>query len=71
MTKTGPGCVVSFYYHMYSALSAGFTGTLYLKLKYKGTTSNLFEVYGNNGDKWKRAEVGLGSLDAGLYIIDT
>ena len=65
MTKTGAGCVVRFYYHMYTASSSGFTGTLYLKLKNKGTTSTLFEVSSNKGNKWNRAEVGLGALDAG------
>ena len=65
MTKTGAGCVVRFYYHMYSASSRRFTGTLYLKLKDKGKTSTLFQVWNNQGNKWKRAEVGLGSLDGG------
>lgn len=69
MTKTGAGCVVSFYYHMYTASSSGITGTLYLKLKNKGATSTLFEVSSNQGNKWKRAEVGLGALDGGESII--
>ena len=64
MTKTGAGCVVRFYYHMYIASSA-FTGSLYLKLKNKGATSTLYEVSSNQGNKWKLAEVGLGALDAG------
>ena len=64
MTKTGAGCVVRFYYHMYTASSA-FTGSLYLKLKNKGATSTLYEVSSNQGNKWKLAEVGLGALDAG------
>ena len=68
MTKTGAGCVVRFYYHMYAASSSGFTGTLYLKLKDKAGTSNLFEVWGNQGNKWKRAEVGLGVLDKGTSL---
>lgn len=65
MTRTGAGCVVSFYYHMYLASGSAWTGTLYLKLKYRGSTSNLFEVFGNKGNKWNRAEVGLGHLDQG------
>ena len=65
MTRTGAGCIVSFYYHMYSASGSAWTGTLYLKLKYKGSTSNLFEVSSNKGNKWNRAEVGLGHLDKG------
>ena len=69
MTKTGTGCVVSFYYHMYTVLTAGFTGSLHLKLKYKGTTSDLFQTNGNKGDKWNRVEVGLGALDTGSCVI--
>lgn len=65
MTKTGAGCVVRFYYHMYTASSSVFTGSLYLKLKNKGATSTLYEVSSNQGNKWKLAEVGLGALDAG------
>lgn len=65
MTRTGAGCIVSFYYHMYTASSSGFTGSLYLKLKYKGSTSNVFEVSSNQGNQWKRAQVGLGHLDKG------
>lgn len=65
MTKTGSGCVVRFYYHMYTASSSAFTGSLYLKLKIQGATSTLYEVSSNQGNKWKLAEVGLGALDAG------
>lgn len=68
MTRTGPGCIVSFYYHMYTASGSIWTGTLYLKLKYKGSTSNLFEVSSNKGNKWNKAEVGLGHLDKGKLI---
>ena len=68
MTRTGAGCIVSFYYHMYIASGSSWTGTLYLKLNYKGSTSNLFEVSSNQGNKWKKAEVGLGRLDKGKLI---
>lgn len=64
MTQTGPGCIVSFYYHMYTT-SSSFVGTLYLKLNYKGSTSTLFEVDSNQGNKWKRVQVGVGELDKG------
>ena len=68
MTKTGAGCVVRFYYHMYTASSSGFTGTLYLKLKNKGGTATLYEVWNNRGNKWNRAEVGLGVVDKGTSL---
>ena len=68
MSKTGAGCTVSFYYHMYSTSVAGLTGILSLKLQYKGSTSDLFEVSSNKGDKWMRQEVGLGALDKGIVI---
>jgi len=53
---------------MYTASGSAWTGTLYLKLKYKGSTSNLFEVSGNKGNQWNKAEVGLGHLDKGKLI---
>lgn len=52
---------------MYLASSGSFTGSLYLKLKNKGTTSNVFESSTNMGNKWNMAEVGLGALDSGMY----
>lgn len=65
MTKTGAGCIVRFYYHMYLKSGSAWTGSLYLKLSYEGSTSNIFEVSSSKGDKWQMAEVGLGHLDKG------
>ena len=61
MTKTGANCMLVFYYHIYGSLP----GTLLVNINYKGSTTVVFEVSDNMGDKWNRAQVGLGALDAG------
>ncbi|EDO47788.1 predicted protein [Nematostella vectensis] len=64
MTKTGPGCRMEFWYHLYGNSYS----TMRLKLKYKGLASTLFLVSGNMGNKWLKAVVGLGALETGFQL---
>lgn len=61
MTKSGPNCALSFWYHLYGRIP----GTLSVRLMYKGSNSDIFGVSKNQGNVWKRAFVGLGALDSG------
>jgi hypothetical protein len=62
MTRTGPGCTLQFWYHMYGSSYSD----MHLKLVYKGAASTIFEATGNNGNKWIKATVGLGAMDTGI-----
>lgn len=68
MIRIGLGCIVSFYYYMYIVSSSIWMGIFYFKFKYKGLIFNLFEVFGNKGNKWNKVEVGFGYLDKGKLI---
>lgn len=61
MTKSGAGCALQFWYHMYGNTFSDMT----VKLNYKGGVSTIFEVSGNKGNKWNKAMIGLGALDTG------
>lgn len=63
MTKTGAGCAVQFWYHMYGNSYSD----MKVKLSYKGGISTIFEVSGNKGNKWNKAMIGLGAMDKGIY----
>ena len=61
MTKTGAGCALQFWYHMYGSSFSDMT----VKLSYKGGLSTIFEASGNNGNKWSKVTIGLGAMDKG------
>ena len=65
MTQSGPGCGLSFWYHLYGTSA----GSLSVQLTYKGSKSEIFEVAGNQGNVWKRAYVGLGALHSGMEVL--
>ncbi|XP_038153930.1 MAM and LDL-receptor class A domain-containing protein 1 isoform X2 [Cyprinodon tularosa] len=59
ISSTGPQCTLMFWYHM-----SGFTvGTLQVLLRHKNTSHVVWSQTGNQGNRWRPAEVFLGLLN--------
>ena len=63
LSATYQTCTVRFYYHLYGRFAQH--SYLWVGLSYGGTKSYIWSTSGNQGDKWIKAELGLGSVPAG------